>query len=139
MLPGSASATALNVAVEDGASMTDTAAAPSFASETVGCFEHMTSKLKEKIIEHYTIPDGQPSMEEIEADRWVGFPPSVIVSKWNILWYGHQIYQFKFQRWMLLPAALLMQLCVGSFYAWSGYNTASTCFDVVACSFHRRG
>ncbi|KAI9002126.1 major facilitator superfamily domain-containing protein [Hyaloraphidium curvatum] len=96
----------------------------SFASETKGCFEAVTQKTKEKIIEHYTIPDSHPTMEEIEADRWVGFPPSFIIPRWGITWYGHQVYQVKFSRWMLLPAALVMQLCVGSLYAWSGYNAA---------------
>lgn len=95
------------------------------AGRGVGCFEHMTQKIKERVIEHYTIPDSTPSMEEIEADRWVGFPPSIIVPRWGIQWYGHQLVQAKFARWMLLPAALVLQLCVGSFYAWSGYNAAS--------------
>jgi len=91
-----------------------------FPKEPQSCNE----VIREKVIRHYTIPDATPSMEEIEADRWIGFPPSIVWPAYGVDWYGHQFFQLKFSRWMLLPAALIMQMCVGTFYAWSGYNSA---------------
>jgi hypothetical protein len=99
-------------------------APPIYNPRTAPVKEDCNEKIKRAFIQHYTIPDATPSMEEIEADRWIGFPPSIVWPNQGIDWYGHQCFQLKFSRWMLLPAALIMQMCVGTFYAWSGYNSA---------------
>lgn len=36
-----------------------------------------------------------------------------------------------FNRWALIPSAFLIQMCVGSLYAWSGFNAPSTYRRVV--------
>ncbi|KAJ3196562.1 hypothetical protein HK101_008474 [Irineochytrium annulatum] len=61
--------------------------------------------LKEAIIKHYSVTTHVRTEQQIENERWLikGVVP--------------------FSRWLLFPAALLIQLCCGSLYAFSGYNT----------------
>uniref|UniRef100_A0A6B2L0A3 Major facilitator superfamily (MFS) profile domain-containing protein n=1 Tax=Arcella intermedia TaxID=1963864 RepID=A0A6B2L0A3_9EUKA len=64
------------------------------------------SKLRKAFVWHYSNTTYTPSEKDVEAQKWLipGLP------------------LIPFTRWALLPAALCIQLCVGSLYAWSGYN-----------------
>jgi len=80
-------------------------------------------KIKAKVLAHYTIDKKPRDPKAIEADRWIAFPPSYWITD-KINGSGGQICRIPFNRWVLMPAAVIIQMCVGTFYAWSGYNAA---------------
>ncbi|KAI9003409.1 major facilitator superfamily domain-containing protein [Hyaloraphidium curvatum] len=79
--------------------------------------------IKAKVIAHYTVDKKPRDPKAIEADRWFAFPPSYYINE-KINGQGGQICRIPFNRWALMPAAVIIQMCVGTFYAWSGYNAA---------------
>ncbi|KAJ1557433.1 hypothetical protein HK096_007289 [Nowakowskiella sp. JEL0078] len=58
----------------------------------------------QRILAHFSSTDLIRSEAQLEREQWL--IPGVL----------------KFNRFFLMPAALAIQLCVGSLYAWSGYN-----------------
>ena len=56
------------------------------------------------ISNHYSNTNYVRSDEKIENEKW-------LIK--NVI---------EFNRYMLMPAAVLIQICCGSLYAWSGYN-----------------
>ncbi|KXS19454.1 MFS general substrate transporter [Gonapodya prolifera JEL478] len=72
---------------------------------------------------HFKVPAINRSPDAIERDRWLEFPPPVnVFGKFVIP--GGWIFRVGFNRWLLLPAAFIIQMTTGSVYAWSGYNVA---------------
>ncbi|KAJ3111613.1 hypothetical protein HDU96_005519, partial [Phlyctochytrium bullatum] len=65
----------------------------------------MASKIKDVIYKHYRDATYHRTEAQIQREQWL--IPGVV----------------RFNRWVLFPAALLIQLCCGSLYAWSGYNS----------------
>ncbi|KAI9331655.1 major facilitator superfamily domain-containing protein [Zopfochytrium polystomum] len=62
--------------------------------------------LKELVINHYREVKQKRSPEQLENEKWL--IPGVKFIPFN--------------RWFLLVAAVMIQICCGSLYAWSGYN-----------------
>ncbi|KAJ3407899.1 hypothetical protein HDV05_005235 [Chytridiales sp. JEL 0842] len=60
--------------------------------------------IKDAILNHYKDTDLRRSQQQEEREQWL--IPNVV----------------PFSRWVLMPAAVIIQLCCGSLYAWSGYN-----------------
>ncbi|KAI8847836.1 major facilitator superfamily domain-containing protein [Chytridium lagenaria] len=61
--------------------------------------------IKELIFKHYGDSTYHRTEKQIEKEQWL--IPNVL----------------SFNRWILFPAALIIQLCCGSLYAWSGFNS----------------
>ncbi|KAI8809027.1 major facilitator superfamily domain-containing protein [Cladochytrium replicatum] len=61
------------------------------------------SAIKNAIVHHFSSTKYERSEAQLERERWL--IPNLV----------------PFSRWYLLPAAVLIQLCVGSLYAFSGY------------------
>jgi MFS family permease len=85
----------------------------------MGCGE----SIKARVLKHYSIDKKPRDPKAIEADRWLAFPPSYYINE-RINSPGGQVCRLPFNRWLMMPAAVLIQMCVGTFYAWSGYNAA---------------
>lgn len=79
--------------------------------------------IKAKVLNHYRIDKKPRDPKAIEADRWIAFPPSYYLNE-RMNGQGGQVCRVPFNRWILMPAAVIIQMCVGTFYAWSGYNAA---------------
>ena len=62
------------------------------------------SKLGDILSNHFSDTNYKRSEAKIEREKWL--IPGCI----------------PFSRYLLLPAAVLIQICCGSLYAWSGYN-----------------
>jgi MFS family permease len=76
---------------------------------------------KERVLNHFSQTKVARDPRAIEADRWFAFPPSYYINE-KINGQGGQVCRVPFNRWVLMPAAVIIQMCVGTFYAWSGYN-----------------
>ncbi|KAJ3174671.1 hypothetical protein HK101_010865 [Irineochytrium annulatum] len=63
----------------------------------------MLVSMRDAVVRHYRDTTYKRTDREIEDERWI-------------------VRGVKFNRWILFPAAFIIQLCCGSLYAWSGYN-----------------
>ncbi|KXS14103.1 MFS general substrate transporter [Gonapodya prolifera JEL478] len=79
--------------------------------------------LREKFLNHYNNTKVTRDPAAIERDQYLEFPPPINVFGKFVIPGGYLI-RIKFNRWFLLPAAVIVMCCVGSIYAWSGYNAA---------------
>ncbi|KAJ3333158.1 hypothetical protein HDU93_008690 [Gonapodya sp. JEL0774] len=79
--------------------------------------------IRERILNHWNQTKVVRAPDAIERDKYLEFPPPInVFGKFVIP--GGYILRVPFNRWFMMPAAVIIQLCVGSFYAWSGYNAA---------------
>ncbi|KXS17334.1 MFS general substrate transporter [Gonapodya prolifera JEL478] len=79
--------------------------------------------VREVLLNHFNQTKVVRAPDAIERDKFLEFPPPInFFGKFVIP--GGYILRVPFNRWALMPAAVIIQMCVGSFYAWSGYNAA---------------
>jgi len=62
---------------------------------------------KERILNHFANTKVARDPRAIEADRWFAFPPSYYINE-KINGPGGQVCRVPFNRWVLMPAAVIM-------------------------------